>query len=356
MRVLAVTNIFPAPDSPASGVFIGEQVSGLRSRGIEVQVLMVNRRREGPWIYYRMETKLRKAMAEFAPDLIHVMYGGVMAAQVTAKPGLPPVVVTFHGSDLLGENLSGWIRKFVSRYGVYCSRRAARRAQGVVVVARHLLRALGKRVDTGKIRLIPCGINVDRFKPLGQQECRERLGWAADAFYILFASSAGDPVKRPQLAQAAAERLARERSGVQYRVLAGVPNNEVPLWLNASDVLLLTSRHEGSPTIVKEALACGLPVVSVPVGDVLERIGNINGCYLAEPEPGDLSRKLSLAYERRTRVDCRESLRELSLQAVARKLEEFYAELLTCPAARRGPSPAGMERNTPSGVRGIAPA
>src|SRR5215471_1750230 len=123
MRVLAVTNIFPTPDSPASGVFIGEQVSGLRSRGIEVKVLMVNRRREGPWIYYRMGPMLREAITEFAPDIIHVMYGGVMADQVTAKPGMPPVVVTFHGSDLLGENLSGWIRKLVSGYGIYCSRR-----------------------------------------------------------------------------------------------------------------------------------------------------------------------------------------------------------------------------------------
>jgi glycosyltransferase involved in cell wall biosynthesis len=224
------------------------------------------------------------------------------------------------------------------------------------VVARHLLRALGKGVDPGKIRLIPCGIDMDRFKPLDQRECRERLGWSTDAFHILFASSAGDPVKRPQLAQAAAERLARERNGVQFRVLSGVPNCEVPLWLNASDVLLLTSRHEGSPTIVKEALACGLPVVSVPVGDVPERIGNITGCYLAQPTPGDLGRKLSLVYERRARVDCRESLRGLSLQAIARKLEEFYTELLACPDARRVPSPAGVERNASSGVGGVATA
>lgn len=327
MRILAITNMFPTSRAPASGVFIEEQIKGLRTRGLDVQVFFVDRRREGPSIYYRMEPLLRHALADFGPDLIHVMYGGVLAAQVTAASGLPPVLVTFHGSDLLGENFSGPVRKIISRYGVHCSRKAARKARGVVVVARHLMGALGPRVERDKVRIIPCGIDLERFKPLARTECCHRLGWCAEEFHILFASSSGDPVKRPQLARAAAARLARERAGVNFHLLSGVPNNEVPFHLNASDVLLLTSRHEGSPTVVKEALACGLPVVSVPVGDVAERIGGVHGCHLAKPDATDLAWKLDLVYQDRRRLDCREKLKALSIEAAAAELEQFYREL-----------------------------
>lgn len=335
MRVLAVTNIYPSPGAPGSGVFIEQQVQGLLSRGIEVRVMLVDRRREGPWIYYRMTPQLKREVAEFSPDLIHVMYGGVMAQQVTSARGLPPVIVTFHGSDLLGENLSGLRRKLISRYGVCCSRKAARRAQGVVVVAGHLLKALGKRINLDKVRVIPCGIDLDRFKPLDRQWCREQLGWQPEIFHVVFATSAGDPVKRPELAQAAVRHLNESRGSIQFHVLSGIPNSEVPLWLNASDVLLLTSKHEGSPTIVKEALGCGLPIVSVPVGDIAERIGNIPGCHLAEPEPRELACKLNLVFEHRQRLDCRDKLEGLSCRAVAGELERFYSEVLqNCAVSR----------------------
>jgi hypothetical protein len=78
MRILAVTNIYPSRESPANGVFIEQQVNGLLSLGFNVRVLFIDRRREGPLVYYRLGEKLRNAVAEFAPDLVHVMYGGVI--------------------------------------------------------------------------------------------------------------------------------------------------------------------------------------------------------------------------------------------------------------------------------------
>jgi glycosyltransferase involved in cell wall biosynthesis len=328
MRILAVTNLYPSPERPGSGVFIEQQVKSLLSRGIDVRVMFVDRRSQGPSIYYRIGSILKREMAEFAPDVMHVMYGGVMADQMTKHRGLPPTVVTFHGSDLLGENLSGLARKLISHYGVLCSRKAARRANGIIVVARHLLKALGKGLNRGKVQVIPCGIDLERFRPLDPIQCQERLGWQADNFHVLFATSAGDPVKRPELARAAVDLLDRKHGRIKFHVLSGTPNNEVPHWLNAADALLLTSKHEGSPTIVKEALACGLPVVSVSVGDVPERLEGISGCHLAEPEPEDLARKLELVYVNRQRVNCGERLWDISCQTIAAKLEQFYLEVL----------------------------
>src|SRR5262245_6989293 len=171
MRVLAITNLHPTLESPGGGAFIAQQIESLRARGLEVEVMFLNRRRDGPWIYYRLGSALRQKMAAFAPDLLHVMYGGVMAAEVTRQRFTTPTIVNFHGSDLLGENLSGLRRELISHYGVRCSIKAARRAQGVIVVARHLLNALDHSVSARKVRVIPCGIDLERFKPLDRRRC-----------------------------------------------------------------------------------------------------------------------------------------------------------------------------------------
>lgn len=339
MNILAVTNMYPSPERPGSGVFIEQQVQGLLSRGMDVRVMFADRRKQGPSVYYRIGTMLQRELADFTPHLVHVMYGGVMAERVTKQRGLPPTVVTFHGSDLLGENLSGLARKLISYYGVLCSKKAAHRANGIIVVAHHLLNALGKTVNPGRVEVIPCGIDLQRFKPSDQRRCRERLGWQAGDFHVLFATSEGDPVKRPELARAAAGLLDAKYGRIKFHVLSGTPNSEVPYWLNAADALLLTSKHEGSPTIVKESLACGLPIVSVNVGDVAERIEGIDGCHLAEAEPAALARKLELVFERRRRLDCREKLHELSCETIARKLEHFYQEIIAGSAtAKVGPA------------------
>ncbi len=327
MRILVITNMYPSAAFPSRGVFVEEQVKGLRSAGLEVEVVFIDRPREGPLAYYRLGHRIQTAVARFDPDAIHVMYGGVMADQIVRHHRLRPVVVTFHGSDLLGENLSGWVRKLASHYGVCCSRRAARAADGVVVVARHLLKALDGAAATEKVRLIPCGIDLERFKPLDPQACRCRLGWRPGAFHVLFASSTGDPVKRPWLAEAALTHLGPGDRPPELHYMTAVPNAEVPVWLNASDALLLTSQHEGSPTVVKEALACGLPVVSVDVGDVAERLEAIDGCHLALPEPADLAAKLGLVRREGKRLDCRRRIAELSVLQAANRLKQFYEEI-----------------------------
>src|SRR5205823_3231175 len=150
-------------------------------------------------------------------------------------------------------------------------------------------------IPPSKIRIIPNGIDLERFKPLDQNTCRNRLGWRADRFNVLFpTNSGGDPRKRPELARAAAEAAERSGFNVEMHDLRGVPHGQVPIWLNASDAVLLTSLHEGSPNIIKEALACNVPVVSVDVGDVRERIQGIDGCYIAYADASDLASKLQL--------------------------------------------------------------
>ena len=328
MRVLAVTNFYPTPKYPAIGTFVEQQVLGLRSIGLDVDVMLVNRGERGMRSYFTMGAELRSRIEQFQPDVVHAMYGGVLAERVTRIVEDRPTVVSFCGSDLLGELLSGSTRRILSEYGILASHIAARRAVGIVVKARNLEEALPATVDRFKVRIIPNGVDLERFRPLDQVDCRKKLGWDPNNFHVLFPTNTGDPCKRLYLAQAAVDDANRSGLNAELHQLRGVPHEEVPTWLNASDVVLLTSLHEGSPNVIKEALACNVPVVSVDVGDVSERLEGIEGCYIARPDAGDLGAKLGLVAAVGTRIAGRERMHALSLEKTAQYLRSFYEEVL----------------------------
>ncbi|MCA9469859.1 MAG: glycosyltransferase [Nitrospira sp.] len=328
MRILAVTNTYPNPETPGHGTFIEQQIKGLRKIGLEVEVLFLDRLREGMRVYRSAGKKVLSCIEKFEPHIIHIMYGGVMADVVTKAAASHPTVVTFHGSDLLGENLSGGWRKFISRFGVYSSWKAAKRARRIIVVSKVLQYALPEFIDRSKVRIIPCGIDLDRFNVMDRKSSCEKLGWDCSSFHILFNGNSNDPVKRPQLARKAVFALYEFGVKAEFHEMRGVPNTEVSKWLNASDVVLLTSLHEGSPTIIKEALACNLPVVSVDVGDVRERVEGVEGCHIATPEVKSLAEKLILVYQRGIRIDGRTRVQELSLENVACRLVSLYKEII----------------------------
>jgi glycosyltransferase involved in cell wall biosynthesis len=259
------------------------------------------------------------------------MYGGIMADIVTkALQNTPtPVVVSFCGSDLLGEHLNGMVRKITNHiFGVMASHRAARRAHGIIVKSRNLQNALPRAEDRKRARILANGVSLDRFQPLDRRECREKLGWEPNRFLVLFPTNAGDRRKRLWLAEGAV-RVAKE-SGIDIELveLKGVPHAEVGVWINASDVVILTSQHEGSPNVVKEALACNVPIVSVDVGDVVERLEGIAGCYIAEENERDLGDKLRKVHDGMRVVEGRDKVLELTLERVAERVKAFYEEVL----------------------------
>ena len=328
MRILAVTNLYPTPRNPGAGTFIEQQVLGLRRIDVDVEVMHVDRGERGMGSYFSMGAELRSRIEQFQPDVVHAMYGGVLAERVTRSVRDRPTVVSFCGSDLLGEYLSGSVRRICSEYGILASHVAARRAVGIVVKSRNLEEALPATVDRSKIRIIPNGIDLERFKSLDQVDCRNKLRWDPNKFHVLFPTNAGDPRKRLYLAEAALDKANRSGMNAELHQLRGVPHEEVPIWLNASDVVLLTSLHEGSPNVIKEALACDIPVVSVDVGDVSERVEGIKGCYIARPDADDLGSKLGLVGAGGGRIAGREKMRALSLEQTALYLGSFYHEVV----------------------------
>jgi glycosyltransferase involved in cell wall biosynthesis len=328
LRVLLVTNMYPTPAHAVSGVFVEQQVRSLRQLGVEVEVVHFDRRSLGPRAYWKLGHRLKQVVERVEPALIHVAYGGVMADLATSAVRDRPVLVHYRGSDLLGSHGEALPRRLTIQLGVVASRRAALRAAGVIVVSENLRAALPTRAASANVWVVPSGIDLNRFVPLDQDESRARLDWTPGPKHVLFPASPSRPEKRYQLAEAAIAELRAKDWDIDLHHLDGVAHAEVPTWINASDVVLLTSAHEGSPNAVKEALACNVPVVAVDVGDVRERVASVQGCYVAAPSANDLAEKLDLVLSTGRRVDARDTLAELSLERTAERILEIYRTVL----------------------------
>lgn len=326
LHVLAVTNLYPTPYAPTAGTFIEQQVEGLRQIGLHIDVMVLDRIQQGRIAYLRLGQTIRSRVSELQPDIVHVMYGGIMADEVTRSVSDRPVFVSFCGTDLLGQPLVGCVRKLSAKYNVWASHRAARRATGIVVKSQNLFDALPPDINRSKVRIIPNGVDLERFKPMEKHEARQILGWPAASKVVLFVSVRGHPRKRLDLAQESVAKVKACSGEVTLRVMQGVPHDRVPIWMNASDVLILTSVHEGSVNAVKEAMACNLPIVSVDVGDVRERLHGVRLCTIADPDSDALANALANVLRQSDRSDGRNHLAGLTTLAIADQLNSFYGQ------------------------------
>jgi glycosyltransferase involved in cell wall biosynthesis len=338
MRALVVTNMYPTPAAPHAGPFVATQVESLRKAGVEVEVLHLARHESGRGVYRKLGKRVKERVAADDPDLVHVAYGGVMADVVTRSIRDRPVLVTFHGTDLLAGGANGALGALSRRVGARASRRAAGRAAGIIVVSPKLDAALPGHVERSRVWIVPNGIDLERFRPLDKEECRRKLGWNSGRDHVVFPAPTWRSEKRFALAEAAVAFLNDGGGDIELHALEGIPNDEVPVWLNAAGAVLLTSSHEGSPVVVKEALACNVPVVSVDVGDVRDRISGVDGCFIAAPTPVELAQALRRALEHGPSADGRERVADLSLERIAARVQRIYASLTSggAPAARAG--------------------
>jgi glycosyltransferase involved in cell wall biosynthesis len=280
LRILAVTNTYPTPRNPDNSPQIRDQIEALRERGVEVDLMYIDIHK-GKWSYAQAAWKiLLLSFKRERYDLIHAYYGHCgLLARLQAKY---PIIVTFLGSDLLDPR-DGMIGKPVARF-----------ADGVIVQSEEMKR-VSKRDDAG---VIPFGVNMNLFKPYPMEKARCELGLALDEKLILFPWNPARMVKRFDLIQEAVRIVQQKFDGVRLIPVFDQPHETVSRYMNACNVMVLASLHEGSPVALREAMACNLPIVSVDVGDVRSIIKNTEGCYLCEREPSDIAAKVSLALDR----------------------------------------------------------
>lgn len=321
IRVLMITSEWPTPEKPYQVPFIVRQVEYLRKAGIEVDVFPF-RGAKNPANYLRAWQKARLALKAGKYDLIHAQWG---QSGLMALPKSIPLVVTFRGDDLEGITNGqgrltprGLILKSISRM-------VASAADEIILVSAHMARS----IDRSVYHVIPSGLELDRFCPVPRAEARHRLGLDQERKYVLFAGSVNNPAKRYELAKQAVDLL-KKKFPVDLLVATTVTHDQIPDFMNASDILLLTSLHEGSPNVVKEALACNLPVVSTDVGDVRNRIEKISGCVVIEDDsPEHIAKELEGVLLRGERIQGRETVLDLDENLVTQKVIRVYQKALS---------------------------
>jgi teichuronic acid biosynthesis glycosyltransferase TuaC len=320
VTVLHVANLWPDHERPWFGNFVKSQVDSLSALGLDVDVLRI-RGYASRSEYLAAATRIAALNRRHDIDVVHAHYGhsGVVARLHLRSP----LVITFYGSDLLGDPGESGDPTLRSRIEAAIFRQLARTAAATITNSREMESALPPTCRR-RNHVIPNGVDLERFRPIDRLVARSRLGWSADEAAVLFV---GDPrlhVKNYALAHAVCRRAAAVVHRLRLRVAATVAPADIPVWMSAADALLLTSRSEGSPNVVKEAMAAELPVVSTPVGDVPERLRGLPGCFVRPPEEHLLTEALVRAVRHGRVPEARVAIASLSLERVAHRIADVY--------------------------------
>lgn len=309
MKILVITNMYPIPEMPSFGTFVREQVESLRKEGVEVDVFFVNGRKSAfnyIWAFPRFWAHL----LTHRYDLLHSHY--IFVTLVARAQFLYPIITTQHS----GEAYSKWQRRLSYLINPMVDR--------IIAVSEDTK----KKGRLNGAVVIPCGIDFNLFEPMPKMEARKLLGLPADKKLVLWAGEYFRPVKRFDIVQKAVALLREGMPEAELVLVSGKPLTEVPAYMNACDVLLLVSDKEGSPMVVKEAMACNLPVVSVPAGDVAEIITGNEGCYLCTQNPRDVAEKLEMVLRWGKRTDGRSRIGHMEVGAISRQIISVYEDVL----------------------------
>ena len=303
MRILIVASIKKTYYAP----FIIEQANSIIALGHTIEYFGVNG--SGILGYLKNLGTLKTKIKQFKPDIIHAHYG--LSGLLACLQRSVPVLVTYHGSDI---NVPS-VRVF-SKIAMCLS------AFNIFVSPKNVALAKAKK----KYILQPCGVDLKTIVSIEKTDARKQMNLSDSDKIIVFSGAFDNAVKNSALAKEAVFLM----HGVRLIELKAYTKNEVNLLFNAADCLLMTSFTEGSPQVIKEAMACGCPIVSVDVGDVKEITSGIDGCYIAERTPEDIAEKLKLALNFNGKTQGRQRIIDLGLdnESIAKRLICIYENIL----------------------------
>jgi glycosyltransferase involved in cell wall biosynthesis len=322
IRVLAV---MPAGATGSSMIFAQRQVASLSRRGVSCETFLLASR-TSPWVLLKEWRRLRRAIRVFRPDVLHAHYGTVTAL-LSGLSTFVPVVVTFRGNDLTPVPSASWvlnsIRKLISEI-------ASLLADRIICVSEELRQQLWwrKRIAT----VIPTGVDTDSFYPRGRSEARAQVGWPNRERVVLFNGAGPPSIKRPDLAQAAVDAARAICGDIRLVVLNGnIAPDSVPVLMSAADCLLLTSECEGSPTVVQEAMACNLPVVTVDVGDVQFCLSGVSPTRIVGRDPTALGNAIAEVLTEGQRSNGWRRVEHFSNAVIAEQVASIYRAISLTP-------------------------
>ncbi len=287
---------------------IKNQGESLLKEGVEIEYYSIMGK--GWYGYLKNVFLLRNYLKNRQYDIVHAHYALSAVCAALASRQIP-VIASLMGSDLMLGRSWNTLIKYFSNHIWRCT---------IVKSA-----AMKQKLAARQVQVIPNGVDIDIYKPLDRESCRSRVNFTATK-NILFVGNPARPEKNYALAAEGVQKL--NDPAVNLQSIHGVDQADMVYYYNAADLLLLTSLWEGSPNVIKEAMACNLPVVATAVGDVPDLIDDVLGCYLAAADPGDISVKIRMAFDLHSRSAGRNKIIKMGLDSptIARRLINLYEE------------------------------
>jgi glycosyltransferase involved in cell wall biosynthesis len=301
---------------------IMNQCESIRQLGFNVTYFPVSG--HGIKGYYLAYKSLKKYLKQNDVHILHAHFGFCGMISLFAKSD-QKLIVSFMGDDLLGSIFKGPSYSLISLFYSYINRILARYFYDYTIVKSYNLAC--KLLNKTKFEIIPNGVNISEFYPIEKEVARTRLNWDMDSKYVIFVSDPKRKEKNFKLAEETVSYL--NNPNIKLRTLYKVPNSDLVYYYNATDCLLLTSFHEGSPNVIKEAMACNTPIVAVNVGDIERVTGQIAGCYICNHNPEELSKGVEKAIVYGA-TNGKKRITDLELDSVniAKRIQSIYLKLV----------------------------
>lgn len=299
-------------------IFFRQQIETLEDKGVDCTVCVVPGgeqidgampEKRGVKEYLRFLPKVRRALRRGSYDLIHANYG--LTAPYAVTQFRLPTVLTLWGSDVVG-------------FDRLVTKACAWRVDAVTVRSQEMRDILGRE----DAYIVPSGVDLDRFRPIDRREARERVGWEVDGRHVLFPYASDYERKNYPLAERVVDQTEVELGEeIRLHSISGVPHEEMPYYINAADLVLLTAKYEGSPNTVKEAVACNIPVVSTDVGDVRRRLDRVSPGGVAATEVGLVKELCTVLGSNSPRTNGRGTVKDMSWDRIGDQLIDIYRSL-----------------------------
>ncbi|GAB4286524.1 MAG: glycosyltransferase family 4 protein [Marinilabiliales bacterium] len=300
------------------------QGESLKQQGIDIDYFTI--KGKGLWGYIKNIPKIRYALNKENYDIIHAHYGLCSIVSQIAKKK-EKLVVSFMGDDLIGSVGSNGKYTILGNILVFLNRLFIPKYDYVIVKSKFL----AKNLNNKNYAIIPNGVNMNAFFEINKEKARKAINANPNKKILIFVANPNRPEKNFFLAKESVDLLKFEN--IELRSVYSVDQEKLKYYYSAADVLLQTSFHEGSPNVIKEAMACNCPIVSTDVGDVKWIIGHTEGCYIADSNPNDFSEKIKLALDfasKKGRTKGRDRIIELGLDSdtIAKKIIDIYKYVL----------------------------
>ncbi len=300
---------------------IRTQGESLRNNGAKLDYFAI--KGKGLRSYLRNIPKLKRFLKLNKYDIIHAHYGfcGIVSQFARDKEKL---IVSFMGSDLLSSNNSDGTYIKLSRFYVGINKYFARFKFNHSIIKSKIMQS--EIIKGTSYSVIPNGVDFKIFYPIDQYTSRRKLKINKEEQIILFVSDPKRKEKNFILAKNAVSLINSNR--VKLKVVYNIPQYQLNWYYNSANILLLTSFYEGSPNVIKEAMACNCPIVSTDVGDVKEVIGKTEGCYITSFDPKDVAEKIKMALDFGKRTNGRNHIKHLEINNIAKKIINVYEHVL----------------------------